>query len=351
MSKRKKKNRVVSTEQLESEYRVIAPIAERFCTELTHQINKILDNEQISLGVPIEYRVKKWESLVSKLDRLSLNISTIKDLNDLAGLRLILLFKRDLSKVCELLAGAFKVIDRYDTQERLKEDQFGYSSIHFILELPESWLAVPTMSQMRGLRVEVQVRTVAQHIWAAASHLLQYKKEESVPLELRRAIYRVSALLETVDLEFERVLEQRDTYRNNLSSPGGDAHLNVDLLEEVLDSSLPKANKGSGEEYSDLLSDLLYFDIDTRRKLEALIEKHLPKALKLNSEAVSNELKELEENPNKYPAKYHAYTLRRLYKGGYYYHTGLVRIMLALEFGQKWDNYDAGERHSAQITT
>jgi ppGpp synthetase/RelA/SpoT-type nucleotidyltranferase len=30
-----------------------------------------------------------------------------------------------------------------------------------------------------GLRAEVQVRTTAQHIWAAASHKLQYKHEES----------------------------------------------------------------------------------------------------------------------------------------------------------------------------
>lgn len=59
---------------------------------------------------------------------------------------------------------------------------------------------------MSGLKAEVQVRTVTQHVWAAASHVLQYKQEASVPLPVRRSIYRVSALLETVDLEFERVL-------------------------------------------------------------------------------------------------------------------------------------------------
>ncbi|HYX72287.1 MAG TPA: RelA/SpoT domain-containing protein [Nitrososphaera sp.] len=335
MTNRKKRRQANPVNQLELEYRAILPVTERFCVELSNQINRLLDDGQILLGFPIESRVKKWESLTNKLERLSLRVDSVKDLNDLIGLRLILLFKRDMIEVCKILADNFKVIDQYDTQERLKEDQFGYSSIHFIIELPETWLAVPTLAQLGGIKAEVQVRTFAQHIWAAASHSLQYKQEESVPPPVRRAIYRVSALLETVDLEFERVLEQRDLYRSNISSLDNDAPLNVDLLEEVLDSLLPAINKGSNEEYSNLLTDLLHFDINTRKKLEALVHKHLSKTLELDVKAASEHLSKTKQLKSEYFKHSHA----RARKGAFHYHCGLTRTMLALEFGKEWKDY------------
>lgn len=346
MTKRRKKTQNSPIKQLETEYRAILPIAERFCVELSNQINRLLNNEQISLGFPTEYRVKTWESLSNKIERLSLNLGSIKELNDLIGLRLILLFKRDMLRVCEVLANTFNVLDQYDTQERLKEDQFGYSSIHFIIELPESWLSVPTLAQLGGMKAEVQVRTFAQHIWAAASHALQYKQEQSVPPPVRRAIYRVSALLETVDLEFERVLEQRDTYRSNLSTDV-DELLNVDLLEEVCDSFLPTINKGNEEPYSYLLTELLHFNIDTRFKLESLIRKHLPTALEYDLQAASEHVEEIKSSPDKFSSEYFELSRARSEKGAYYYHAGLVRTMMQLEFGEEWDNYVNTDEHDA----
>ncbi len=105
---------------------------------------------------------------------------------------MVLQFTRDVERVCSLIEGNFDILDRYDTVKRLKEDQFGYSSVHFVVELPTEWLAVPTMKGLANLKAEIQVRTTAQHIWAEASQTLQYKNEKAVPPTLRRAIYRIS---------------------------------------------------------------------------------------------------------------------------------------------------------------
>jgi GTP pyrophosphokinase len=333
MAKRAKRENI-SFEQLESDFRLIAPTAEEFRSELTKQISKILEDNQIILGFPLESRVKKWNSIVNKLERLSLSINEIKELNDLVGFRLILLFRRDLSKVCDLLRDSFNIIEQYDTQERLKEDQFGYSSIHFVVSLPESWLAVPTLASMGGIRAEVQVRTVAQHIWAAASHELQYKQEASVPLPIRRAIYRVSALLETVDLEFERVLEQRETYRKEISTSESLDILNVDLLEKIFDDTLPARNKRENEMYSSMLSKLLYFNIDTEQKLRKLVESHLQEAMEEDAEKAKQLLDDVEKG------KLSNVWRERLEKGMIYSHVGLVNRMLRLEFGvERWKAY------------
>jgi putative GTP pyrophosphokinase len=63
-----------------------------------------LQSERIPLGVPIECRVKKWESIIEKTKRKSLNVYSVVDIPDFVGLRLMLLFSRDVEKVCDLIS-------------------------------------------------------------------------------------------------------------------------------------------------------------------------------------------------------------------------------------------------------
>jgi putative GTP pyrophosphokinase len=318
--------------QLEDEFKNAAPLAKRFADELTRQVQELLRANSLPLSIPIQQRVKTWDSLSEKLERKELLLKSVRDLDDLVGLRLIMEFKRDALKVCELIEQNFKVLQNYDTSDRLKTDQFGYSSKHLVVELADSWLAVPTLSQMKGWRAEIQVRTTAQHIWAAASHTLQYKHEESVPDPVRRAIHRVSALLETVDLEFERVLEQRESYRSEGGQVASDTTLNVDLLENLLDSLLPKPNKRTPEDYAELLQDLAHFEIKDRKRLTELIEKHLPAALVEDGQRVDK----LRQQPERIPLES---TRSRVDSGVFYTHAGLVRRCARLEFGGEWDAY------------
>ena len=208
----------MDTAQLRSEYSIQSDRARRLRAALCEQIEQILSSHGIALGVPIESRVKTLESSEEKLDRKSLELKSLLELNDLIGIRIILLFRRDIVTVSKLLAETFEVLSTEDTATRLSEAQFGYQSLHHIIRVPKSWLSVPTFFDLGELKTEIQLRTLAQHIWAAASHKLQYKHEESVPPPIRRSIHRVSALLETVDLEFERVLTDRGTYIAEASS-------------------------------------------------------------------------------------------------------------------------------------
>ena len=107
-----------------------------------------------------------------KIERKSLEVKDIKSLPDLIGIRSILLFRTDLERVEKLILETFNVLSSEDTAKRLGEAQFGYQSQHYVLRLPEPWLAIPSMADLGELQVDIQVRTLAQHIWAAASHKL-----------------------------------------------------------------------------------------------------------------------------------------------------------------------------------
>jgi GTP pyrophosphokinase len=319
--------------ELEAEYRNLHPKLERFAAELTRQLNELLDQQDVVLPVSIEHRVKTWDSLQEKLERKQRSISTVTELPDLVGLRIIVLFLSDLDKVCNIIEANFSVLERDDTQQRLQESQFGYSSIHYLIKLPDQWLRTPSMTGFGGLKAEVQVRTAAQHIWAAASHKLQYKQESNVPTPVRRAIYRVSALLETIDLELERVLAERVQYQGAITHSDVQEGLNTDVLARILNEVLPAENKEEVETYAEFLEDLGHFSITTQRQLEEILIRHKDTVLAEDAESVEairaditlQELLKADEE--------------RLQRGVFFTHVGLARAALAHEYGEEWAQY------------
>ena len=280
----------------------------------------------------MESRVKQWSSIEEKIERKALNLAAITDLDDLVGIRIILLFVRDLDRVDKAIHDTFEVLSAEDTGERLSDTQFGYHSRHYIIRIPDAWKDVPVFRRLRALKAEVQVRTLAQHIWAAASHKLQYKQEDSIPLPVRRTIHRVSALLETVDLEFERVLVAREAYiETNAQDAGTDEPLNVDLLAAILSDVFPAENHGPNEDYDGLMMELSFFKFDTVGKLRKLLAKHLTAVMNKDREKVV-EFAERDE--------LHSVLVERTKQGVFYLHCGLARMALIQEFGKKQYDLD-----------
>ena len=320
----------MSIEALKTQYSECAGRANRLRETMTVQLGELLARDRIALGVPMESRVKSWESIEDKLERKGLSITDINALDDLIGLRLILLFRSDLDTVNRLIAQTFDVLSSEDTARRLNEAQFGYQSQHYILRIPSSWQAIPSMADLRELKVEVQVRTLAQHMWAAASHKLQYKQEKSVPPPLRRTIHRVAALLETVDLEFDRVLVERKEYEESgIPALEGSEPLNVDLLASILGDLFPPQNRKDEEDYGELLSDLDALSIRTSDGRKSLLQKHRNTAIDQDKREVAK---------RKRSGRFTGTSEERIRRGVFYSHCGLTRKVLLEEFGKKAEN-------------
>ncbi len=65
------------------------PNAAAFALELVRQLTEIFDQETLSIAVPIEHRVKSWQSIAEKLDRKALQLPEVIALDDLIGVRAI----------------------------------------------------------------------------------------------------------------------------------------------------------------------------------------------------------------------------------------------------------------------
>ncbi|WP_439449433.1 GTP pyrophosphokinase [Stenotrophomonas sp. ATs4] len=315
----------MSQDDMRNQYSDESSRLERLRVSAVAEIGELLESNGIALGVPIESRVKTWESIEDKVQRKDLTLGHVRELDDLVGIRMILLFRSDLDIVVKLLGEHFEVISSENTGERLGDSEFGYQSQHVIARISPEWLKVPSFSLLGDLKMEFQVRTLAQHIWAAVSHKLQYKNEGSVPPPLRRAINRASALLETVDLEFERVLSERKSYvESGLEVSEKNASLNVDSLAIVLAEELPEDNRIENERYAELLTNLVDLSVKTAADLRKLLKKHRAEMSRLDAELVKNKMAgQVQSGRN----------ADRIAKGVFLSHVGLVRGALKAEFG------------------
>lgn len=319
---------LVNKKKIRQQYHDYEQSARRLQRNVVGQIEHLLSENEISLGVPLETRIKALSSINEKIERKTMVVNDVRDLDDLVGFRLIPMFKRDTDTVCKLLRDTFSVISDEDTGSRLDETQFGYQSRHLVIRIPDDWFKIPTFAGLEGFKCEIQVRSLAQHIWAAASHKLQYKREASVPPPLRRTINRISALLETVDLEFERVLSERDAYLSDATAlASADEILNVDILETILNDILPPQNKDAGEQYDKLLVDLNHFKIGSTKQLRDLFGDHYQGMMKSEANEISTRLNEDSDDDTDEDE------IARIKAGVFFTHVGLTREALRMKFG------------------
>jgi putative GTP pyrophosphokinase len=318
-----------------------------FCQFLSRELSQLIDNKKVKLAVPIHYRVKTWESIIEKYHRKGLRDLSLDQITDLAGLRVVVMFSSDIKPVLDSITESLVVTRIEDTSSRLRESQFGYGSVHLQVHLPDSWTDVPTNARFKGLSAEIQLRTMSQHTWAAASHFLQYKHEQDVPRELRRSMTRIAALLEIVDAEYERLLHKRQLYLQNARNE--QEELNVETLRVLMDEYLPANNEDNVEDYSGLLDQVLFMGIHTVDDLKAVIKKHIDTVIEHDAEIARRIVNGDEPDLLDY--------LERAKRGVFYSKSGLLRKILELEFGsdkemQYWDyfyaKYDPNESDDEQ---
>lgn len=144
-------------------------------------------NEELSLEGEanpidaIESRLKTLESILEKADRKGIDCtvnSIEKNIDDIAGIRVICSFESDVYLIAEALLRQTDVslIERVDYIADPKPS--GYRSLHLVIAVP-----IFLYNEKKIMKVEVQLRTMAMDMWASLEHKLAYKKNESSDME------------------------------------------------------------------------------------------------------------------------------------------------------------------------
>ena len=151
----------------------------------------------------VKTRIKSPQSIVGKLEKKHLPFnfeSMTKNLNDIAGIRVICPYISDIYKVLDILLKQpdISLIEEKDYIKDPKES--GYRSLHLVVEVP-----VYLSETTHNVKVEIQLRTIAMDFWASLEHELHYKTSTKVPESVRRELFRVAETIAMTDREMEEI--------------------------------------------------------------------------------------------------------------------------------------------------
>ncbi len=99
----------------------------------------------------------------------------IKNVNDIAGIRVICPLKKDIFSIRKSIAELpeINIVREKDYVNHPKKS--GYSAYHMILHVP-----IVLSGQIIYVKVELQIRTMAMDFWSSLEHEMKYKAKGKV---------------------------------------------------------------------------------------------------------------------------------------------------------------------------
>lgn len=155
---------------------------------------------------PIEFvtgRVKSVESIQEKMVLRGISEENLaQDLQDIAGLRIMVQFVDDVDEVLALLRKRhdMTVVQERDYITHMKSS--GYRSYHVVVEYP-----VDTIDGQKKVLAEIQIRTLAMNFWATIEHSLNYKYQGDFPEEIKQRLEKTAKIALELDEEMRKIRE------------------------------------------------------------------------------------------------------------------------------------------------
>lgn len=248
-------------------------------------IKDVLDSKNIKY-YSISSRAKEIKSFVDKAKKDKYKNPT-NEIQDFAGIRIITYVKSEVDECCKEIEPLFAIDDQnsQDKSSELGEDRVGYRSVHYVAEFTEDRLQLPEYQLYKGLKFEIQVRTILEHAWADIAHDRSYKFQGSFPKDndIKRRFSLVAATLELVDNEFDSIAKTLVEYQNEIAKQTEQGDLNIPINSSTLEHYLTKKledyikNNQLEPTFKDalkkIIGELNSFGIETLQELDSLINR------------------------------------------------------------------------------
>lgn len=196
-------------------------------TELVAKLNNVkTEYQRKNMYCPIESvsgRVKEVSSILEKMTRKNINFDNLeKEMEDIAGVRIICQFIEDIHTVSEMLDSRsdMEILQVKDYIRDKKNS--GYRSYHLIVRY-----TVHTLNGEKKIPVEIQIRTMAMDTWATSEHFLQYKYKGNLPSHVAEKLQAISRATDALDLEMMKV-------RRDIMDAEIDSLIERNLVKDIL---------------------------------------------------------------------------------------------------------------------
>ncbi|MEU8155984.1 hypothetical protein AB0B94_20190 [Micromonospora sp. NPDC048986] len=300
---------MVDIDSVVTEYRASRGTFESLTFRVTTLIKDLLAREKIDV-IQVESRTKDVESFRDRLSRKGDRYTDpLREITDLSAVRIITYYQKDVDTIGTLIEKEFEIDtdNSINKGAELDPDRFGYMSVHYVASISDSRGQLPEWLTFQSMKVEIQVRTALQHAWAAVNHKLDYKSADEAPAELRRKLFRLSALFELADEQLSDIREARsqitqeyvsEVQEGNFDMPLNRTSLRAYLIthpymKEIL--SFTKSDLGRNvvglsdphpsrsRDLTDLLATLRHCDIDSISAFDTLMRRLMNRAADIKS--------------------------------------------------------------------
>ncbi|MGB4850222.1 MAG: hypothetical protein WBP41_20020 [Saprospiraceae bacterium] len=267
---------------------------QNFLTEIKVRLSEIYEQNSEVFRRPPDIRIKKIKSIVGKIeDDPQINngvIYCVNKLTDIAGARMTITTKDEIELATKLLISGLKDFGDLDTISRATEngilnDKTGYSAYHYYLK--------PRETEKYGINssivCEIQVRTLAQDLWAVFSHPESYKPKINIsPSTIDAEMKNYAKLMDVAD-DFAQLIKKRkkieaDEYHKNQAKESGRIFrgktlITVDVLNEILldrlnrdiSNKIEKVFKLSIFELCKIVKNLHTYGVFNKEELEEIL--------------------------------------------------------------------------------
>ncbi len=219
----------MSKSEILAQFDEFSKIAEEFSESMKSLVTMLIQAADI---VPhsISCRTKDRDSLAKKIESKS-KYNDLAEITDVVGLRIISLYADDVDKIAEVIESEFYVDEENSIDKRaiLDPDRFGYLSLHYVVSLNDKRSSLKEHFKFKGVKFEIQIRSVLQHTWAEIEHDIGYKSKIEVPKSARRQFSRLAGLLELADMEFESIRNQLVSYEKEIEATISDKPETIEI--------------------------------------------------------------------------------------------------------------------------
>jgi putative GTP pyrophosphokinase len=291
----------ITAEELADIQRDLVSKTESYREDAEYVTNKLL---RVAGAHSVRYRVKNPDGLVKKILRKKrenkkrvITLDTYeREMTDLAGIRVLHLFKGDWQLVHDYIkktwklkekpiayyreGDADKLLEMYTAQScRVKKHPSGYRSVHYVIEMSSS---------MVKRYIEIQVRTIFEEGWSEVDHKIRYPDFSDNPLTnslllmLNRIAGSADEMSEFVKELNSYILSAEQQYQKIEAEK---LRMEVDKNEKISKLEAIIANGKLSREEEDTLKNIansLQHDADYKQKFQK--ERESNKALALGIE-------------------------------------------------------------------
>ena len=151
----------------------------------------------------VSSRIKTHDSIVAKAQRVCCPL-TADDIRtnilDIAGVRITFCRVSDTYRIAARLSDLPDVTVTEVEDYIAKPKPNGYKSLHMIVEIP-----VRLGNRVQQVPVEVQIRTIAQNLWASCEHTVSYTYPRAVPDRLLDTLTQAADAANRLGIKIERL--------------------------------------------------------------------------------------------------------------------------------------------------